>query len=165
MGVDNTNEDTMENQQEEKVKKPRKKRSATKKVKDPDPGELNINQAQTDTSEEETGTVKKKRSGAKKKKTTTTTSKKRSSKKIREVKAIALAEDDFNESGENSELELEPTGQAEVSKVKVEVLPKASAADVQSQLTLLKEPAAMNLQGAKVQTTGSQTINARDLKQ
>ncbi len=161
MGVDNTNDGTMEIQQEEKVKKPRKRKSATKKVKDPDPGELNINQTQADPSEAETGAVKKKRSGPKKKKASTTNSEKRSSKKIKTVKAIALAEDDSNESAEQQELELQPTGRAEVSKVKVEVLPKVSAADIQSQLTLLKEPATMNLQGAKVQTTGSQTINAR----
>ncbi|MGE5605642.1 MAG: DUF3794 domain-containing protein, partial [Bacteroidota bacterium] len=162
MGVDNTHDETMEIQQEEKVtKKPRKRKSATKKAKDPDLGELNINQTQADSSEVETGAVKKKRSGSKKKKTTTTNSKKRSSKKTKSVKAIALAVEDSDESAPKPELELEPTGQAEVSNVKVEVLPKASAADVQSQLTLLKEPAAMNLRGGKVRTAGSQTINAK----
>jgi hypothetical protein len=161
MGVDNSNDETMEVQPEEKVKKPRKRRSATKKVTDPDPRELNINLNQTDSTEEGTGAVKKKRSGSKKKKTTTTNSKKRSSKKIKTVKAIALAEDDSNESAEKSELELQPTGQAEVSKVKVEVLPKPSAADVESQLTLLKEPSVMNLRGAKVRSADSPTVNTR----
>lgn len=161
MGVDNTHDETMELQPEEEVtKKPRKKRSATKKAKNPDSGELNINQNPENPSEAETGTTKKKRSGSKKKKTSTTSGKKRSSKKTKAVKAIALAAEDSNESPQESD-ELQPTGQAEVNKVKVEVLPKVAAADVESQLTILKEPATMNLHGAKVQTSGSPKVNTR----
>ncbi len=162
MGVDNTHDEAMEVQPEEKVAKPRKRKSATKKAKTPDLGELNINQTQEGPIEEASGAVKKKRSGSKKKKTTTS-GKKRSTngKKTKSVKAKALATEDSTESASISELELQPTGQAEISKVKVEVLPKASAANVKSQLTILKEPTTMNLQGAKVKTDGSQTVCAR----
>lgn len=161
MGVDNTHDETLELQPEEEVtKKPRKRRSATKKAKNPDPGELNINQNPENPLAKETGTTKKKRSGSRKKKTSTTSSKKRSSKKSKAVKAVALAAENSDESPQESE-ELQPTGQAEVSKVKVEVLPKEAATNVESQLTILKEPATMNLQGAKVQTSGSPMVNTR----
>lgn len=161
MGVDNTHDETMELQPEEGVtKKPRKKRSATKKAKSPDPGELNIDQNPENPSAAEAGTTKKKRSGSRKKKTSTTSGKKRSSKKTKAVKAVALAVENSNESSQESD-ELQPTGQAEVSKVKVEVLPKVAAADVESQLTILKEPATMNLHGAKVQTSSSPMVNTR----
>lgn len=161
MGVDNTHDETMELQPEEGVtKKPRKKRSATKKAKNPDPGELNIDQNPENPSAAEAGTTKKKRSGSRKKKTSTTSGKKRSSKKTKAVKAVALAVENSNESSQESD-ELQPTGQAEVSKVKVEVLPKVAAADVESQLTILKEPATMNLHGAKVQTSSSPMVNTR----
>lgn len=163
MEVDQTDLEKMEIQEEEKPKKRRK--PATRRKKNPDAGELNINEAQdspepVETLETESGTVKKKKSGPKKKKSTTTNGKKRSTKK-KSVKATALVTDASIEADSVPEQELQPTGQAEVSKVKVEVLPKLSAADVQSQLSLLKEPAAMNLQGAKIKTNGSQTIKAR----
>lgn len=162
MEVDQTDLEKIEILEEEKPKKRRK--STTRKKKNPDAGELNINEAQdspapVETLETESGTVKKKRNGAKKRKTTTTNGKKRSTKR-KTVKATALVTDDSIESNSVPEQELQPTGQAEVSKVKVEVLPKPSAADVQSQLSILKEPAAMNLQGAKVTTNGSETIKA-----
>ena len=161
MGVDNTHDETMELQPEEGVtKKPRKKRSATKKAKNPDPGELNIDQNPENPSAAEAGTTKKKRSGSRKKKTSTTSGKKRNSKKTKAVKAAALAVENSNESPQDSD-ELQPTGQAEVSKVKVEVLPKVAAADVESQLKILKEPATMNLHGAKVQTSSSPMVNTR----
>ncbi len=156
MGVDHTKDEEMEIQQEEVIK-PKKRKSATKKAKTLDSGELNIDQTKESPIDEESGTVKKKKSGTKKKKTTTK-GKKRNTK-IKSLKVTALSEE-LNEAAQVPE-ELEPTGQAEISKVKVEVLPNKTAADVKSQLTILKEPAAVNLQGAKVQANGSQTINAR----
>ena len=163
MEVDQTDLEKMEIQEEEKPKKRRK--PATRRKKKPEAGELNIdeaqdNQAPEDTLEKESGTVKKKRTSTKKKKTTTTNGKKRSTKR-KSVNTAPLVTNVSIEADSIPEDELQPTGQAEVSKVKVEVLPKLSATDVQSQLSILKGPAAMNLQGAKVKTNGSQTVSGR----
>lgn len=157
MGVDHSNDEELE-VQPEKVVKPKRRKSATKKAKDPDLGELNINQTENPPVED-SGTAKKKSNGSKKKKTGTKG--KKGSTKTKSVKVTALANEDPKESAQKPELELEPTGQAQVSNVKVEVLPKVAATNVESKLTILREPAAINLQGAKVQTNKSQTVNAR----
>ncbi len=157
MGVDHSNDEELE-LQPEKVEKPKRRKSATKKAKNPDLGELNINQIEN-SPVENSGTVKKKSNGSKKKKTGTKG--KKGSPKIKSVKVTALVNEDSNESVQKPELEIQPTGQAEISNVKVEVLPKAAAANVESKLTILREPAAVKLQGAKIQSNGSQTVNAR----